>query len=142
MERVRVRGNTIPGGHAGGVTPVPISNTEVKSSRADDTAAVRQWESRTLPGLKQRPAGLRISGPFYFLVGAGFIPPSLLDRRRVLSPNSPEVLGTPPGVGTPPTLRLGARPAPPAPFLRVREAGPTIIVYRLYSQLRCTTGYG
>ena len=40
----------IPGGHAGGVPPVPIPNTEVKPSKADDTAAVRQWESRTLPG--------------------------------------------------------------------------------------------
>ena len=40
----------IPGDHAGGATPVPIPNTEVKPSRADDTAAVRLWESRALPG--------------------------------------------------------------------------------------------
>ena len=40
----------IPGDLAGGATPVPIPNTEVKSSRADDTAAARLWESRTLPG--------------------------------------------------------------------------------------------
>ena len=43
----------IPGGLAGGVTPVPIPNTEVKPSKADDTAAVRQWDSRTLPGFKR-----------------------------------------------------------------------------------------
>jgi hypothetical protein len=43
----------VPGGLAGGATPVPIPNTEVKPSKADDTAAVRQWESRTLPGYKK-----------------------------------------------------------------------------------------
>ena len=40
----------IPGDLAGGATPVTIPNTEVKSSRADDTAAARLWESRKLPG--------------------------------------------------------------------------------------------
>ena len=43
----------VPGGITGGATPVPIPNTEVKPSKADDTAAVRQWESRTLPGFKK-----------------------------------------------------------------------------------------
>ena len=43
----------VPGGITGGATPVPIPNTEVKPSKADDTAAVRQWESRTLPGYKK-----------------------------------------------------------------------------------------
>ena len=43
----------VPGGITGGATPVPIPNTEVKPSKADDTAAVRQWESRTLPGYKR-----------------------------------------------------------------------------------------
>lgn len=38
----------------GGVPPVPISNTEVKPSRADDTAAVRLWESRSLPRLNKK----------------------------------------------------------------------------------------
>ena len=47
----------VPGGLAGGATPVPIPNTEVKPSKADDTAAERQWESRTLPGYKKKPAG-------------------------------------------------------------------------------------
>src|SRR5438552_11363436 len=54
----------MPGGHAGGVTPVPISNTEVKPSRADDTAAVRLWESRTLPGLIRSPLIARSAGFF------------------------------------------------------------------------------
>ena len=40
-----------PGGHGGGVTPVPIPNTEVKPSCADDTAGVTLWESRSLPGV-------------------------------------------------------------------------------------------
>jgi hypothetical protein len=34
------------GGYAGGATPVPIPNTEVKSSMADDTLTARSWESR------------------------------------------------------------------------------------------------
>ncbi len=41
--------HTIFGGYTGGVTPVPIPNTEVKLSRADDTMTERSWESRTLP---------------------------------------------------------------------------------------------
>ena len=47
----------VPGGLTGGAPPVPIPNTEVKPSKADDTAAARPWESRTLPGCKQKPAG-------------------------------------------------------------------------------------
>ena len=38
------------GDHAGGVPPVPIPNTEVKTSRADDTWGASPWESRSLPG--------------------------------------------------------------------------------------------
>ena len=34
----------MPGGHSGEEIPVPISNTEVKLSYADDTAL--EWESR------------------------------------------------------------------------------------------------
>ena len=45
---------SVPGGHTGGAPPVPIPNTEVKPSKADATAAARQWESRTLPGYKQK----------------------------------------------------------------------------------------
>ena len=37
------------GGDGEGVTPVPISNTEVKSFSADGTW-VYPWESRTSPG--------------------------------------------------------------------------------------------
>ena len=37
------------GGHGGGVTPVPIPNTEVKPSSADGTWVERPWESRTPP---------------------------------------------------------------------------------------------
>ena len=52
----------VPGGLTGGATPVPIPNTEVKPSKADDTAAVRQWESRTLPGYKKSLMIERSSG--------------------------------------------------------------------------------
>ena len=41
----------LPGGHRGGETPVPISNTVVKPSSADGTARVTVWESRSLPGV-------------------------------------------------------------------------------------------
>ena len=41
------------GDHAGGVPPVPISNTEVKTSRADNTWGASPWESRSSPGNKQ-----------------------------------------------------------------------------------------
>jgi hypothetical protein len=44
----------LPGGHAAGVTPVPIPNTVVKPRRADDTALVTVWERRSLPGLKSK----------------------------------------------------------------------------------------
>src|SRR5213594_1307764 len=40
----------VPGGVAGGATPVPIPNTEVKPSWADGTALATAWESRSLPG--------------------------------------------------------------------------------------------
>src|SRR5690349_9807358 len=43
--------DSIPGGDAGGATPVPIPNTEVKPSWADGTAWATAWESRSLPGL-------------------------------------------------------------------------------------------
>ena len=39
------------GGYAEGVTPVPIPNTEVKPLRADGTARVAVWESRSPPGI-------------------------------------------------------------------------------------------
>ena len=58
----------VPGGITGGATPVPIPNTEVKPSKADDTAAVRQWESRTLPGYK-RPVRLQNLAGFFFFRG-------------------------------------------------------------------------
>ena len=54
----------VPGGITGGATPVPIPNTEVKPSKADDTAAVRQRESRTLPGYKKGPLVERSAGLF------------------------------------------------------------------------------
>ena len=56
----------VPGGHTGGATPVPIPNTEVKPSKADATAAVRQWESRTLPGYK-KACWSKIQQAFSFL---------------------------------------------------------------------------
>ncbi len=44
-------GVQFPGGDTGGETPLPIPNRVVKPSRADGTALVTAWESRSLPGL-------------------------------------------------------------------------------------------
>src|SRR5215470_11682113 len=56
----------VSGGFAGGATPVPIPNTEVKPSRADGTAGETLWESRTPPGLfPEAPARDRERG-FHF----------------------------------------------------------------------------
>jgi hypothetical protein len=63
----RCTNNEVPGGHTGGAPPVPIPNTEVKPSKADATAAARQWESRTLPGYKQSPMIERSSGSSLFV---------------------------------------------------------------------------
>ena len=52
------------GGYTGGVTPVPIPNTEVKLSWADDTMTERSWESRTSPGYFVSPSPLQVMGFF------------------------------------------------------------------------------
>ena len=39
----------LSGDDGGGVTPVPIPNTEVKSSSVEGTWRAAAWESRTLP---------------------------------------------------------------------------------------------
>ena len=58
------------GGYGGGVTPVPIPNTEVKPSIVDGTAPEREWESRTPPDLNLKAP--RLSGGLFlylFFVG-------------------------------------------------------------------------
>ena len=49
------------GNITGGVTPVPIPNTEVKSTEVDGTMVSRPWESRTLPVFLM-PRGLLTAG--------------------------------------------------------------------------------
>ena len=49
---------TVFGGYSAGVTPVPIPNTEVKPCRADDTARVTVWESRSPPKFIRKEARL------------------------------------------------------------------------------------
>src|SRR4249920_2537633 len=53
------------GGNVGGVIPDPIPNSEVKPSRADGTARVTVWESRSPPGLLAAPQIVRSAGFFY-----------------------------------------------------------------------------
>ena len=56
------RARTDFGGHTGGVTPDPISNSEVKTSRADGTAGEALWESRSPPGTLERPGSEKDPG--------------------------------------------------------------------------------
>jgi hypothetical protein len=58
--------NKFPGGHRGGVTPVPIPNTEVKPSTADGTAGAGLWESRSLPGIYRSPTRRLDASGFFF----------------------------------------------------------------------------
>ncbi len=56
-----------PGDNGGGALPDLIPNSEVKPSSVDGTAWETAWESRTSPGLLQRPAPFRGSGPLSVL---------------------------------------------------------------------------
>ena len=47
-----IRSRLFAGGYSGGVPPVPIPNTEVKPTSADDTAWETVWESRSSPDLQ------------------------------------------------------------------------------------------
>ena len=40
----------LPGGFSGVDPPVPIPNTVVKRTSADDTALATEWENRSPPG--------------------------------------------------------------------------------------------
>ncbi len=54
MRRAQIKcadAKRVSGGYIGGVTPVPIPNTEVKLSRADGTPRETAWESRSLPDI-------------------------------------------------------------------------------------------
>ena len=66
MARRRINAATMPnrflGGYAEGVTPVPIPNTEVKPLRADDTARVAVWESRSPPGINNKAPRNQLNG--------------------------------------------------------------------------------
>src|SRR6266545_7901431 len=44
-----------PGGESGVVPPVPLPNTVVKRSSADDTRVIKPWENRPVPGPFGRP---------------------------------------------------------------------------------------
>ena len=68
-EKITRKRERFLGGYAEGVTPVPIPNTEVKPLRADGTAWVTVWESRSPPGFYcKSPASLMRGGAFYVLV--------------------------------------------------------------------------
>ena len=108
------------GGHGGGVTPVPIPNTEVKPSSADGTWVERPWESRTPPSSHERRTPSD-GGPSSFSRPVG-------SRRSAPIPcRSPPASSS--GRGRPPRVRRAASrpgaqarrpPAEPAATARAR----------------------
>lgn len=87
----------IPGGDAGGATPVPIPNTVVKPSWADGTALATARESRSPPGVM--PRGGESLPSMLFRAGAREVPRLLAvgrygenDRVMRMVPNGAEVL--------------------------------------------------
>jgi hypothetical protein len=68
-EKITRKRSRFLGGYAEGVTPVPIPNTEVKPLRADGTAWVTVWESRSPPGFyyKMPRFSFREAGLFAFV---------------------------------------------------------------------------
>src|SRR6187551_2099371 len=114
----------VPGGHTGGATPVPIPNTEVKPSKADATAAVRQWESRTLPGYNKGPLVERSAGLFFLNAAVATTFQDQKEETRAAGPvaaNSPTVLAPPHGVGSP--AARGGAPRTSAILDRDHSAG-------------------
>ena len=83
---LRMRFRQDSGGYVGGVTPVPIPNTEVKPSRADGTSRETARESRSLPDTFTEGLGLPLyrarSGAFAFAGEAQAIA-EVLRRGRV-----------------------------------------------------------
>ena len=63
------------GDHAVGVPPVPIPNTEVKTSRAKDTWSASSWESRSSPGNKQKTTSNEVVFLCYLMGQNAGVPP-------------------------------------------------------------------
>ena len=55
LKTVPEKSKQVSGDRTERVTPVPIPNTEVKPLWADGTARATAWETRSLPGLNQKP---------------------------------------------------------------------------------------
>ena len=116
------------GGQSGGVTPVPIPNTEVKPSSADGTWDDCPWESRTPPDFSQGEVETPPPAPFFTswsgvpgpdCTGSAPVPVPwpLRSRSEVFLPCRPIV---PPPVGPP--ARPGRVVAAPSPAGRVPGA--------------------
>ena len=71
------------GGLTERVTPVPIPNTEVKPLWADGTARAIVWETRSLPGLNQKPrcAAKRIGAFCFWLNYFVFVKERLFEKN-------------------------------------------------------------
>ena len=84
-ENRRATRTKVSGGYIGGVTPVPIPNTEVKPSRADGTPRETVWESRSLPDffIHRKAGGILKKIPSAFCLCCS-IPELALVARAVL----------------------------------------------------------
>ena len=108
--RLRSSLTTDFGGHSGGVTPVPIPNTEVKPTSADGTWEETPWESRSPPDFsaERGPSGPRSS--FSCPVHSVRYAPAMASRPA----SSP--------LGSPSSRRLAERAAPAGRVDRARAA--------------------
>src|SRR3954454_23145089 len=124
------------GGHSGGVTPVPIPNTEVKPASADGTWGASPWESRSPPDSFSKKAPHKGS----LLLFPGTVPAMVPPRR---SPSDPRpgprrASGPKPAAGRAGGVarstgggRKGARPEPerklPPTWGKVARSGARVV---------------
>jgi hypothetical protein len=67
LSDIRIDIYKFSGDFVGRVTPVPIPNTEVKPTGADDTAGLPLWESRKSPDLILKKKPVSIEAGFFVL---------------------------------------------------------------------------
>ena len=107
----------VSGGHSGGVTPVPIPNTEVKPASADGTWGEAPWESRSPPDFSSRRSpprrGLRRVRPWLRSHAMSPAPPPRKPAPR--RKRGAEAAAPPPRKGWGSVARHGAHEVTPQP---------------------------
>ena len=141
--------NRCSGGHSGGVTPVPIPNTEVKPASADGTWGENPWESRSPPDFRHERPRLR-AGPLAVLpgtLGACLPRPQTARARRAAEPSEGVLHQQPREVRPAPRPRAPMRAAAharagPAPAPPTARAAPTGQLERTASAREAPIGTG